>query len=172
MKLKKLNQAGFTHWIAMGLFALIFASVGYRVLTASHAATPASVASSIASPTGLQLNDASTTEASLKWAPSATAGVTYSILRNGTKVGSTDDFTTNYLDTGLSPNTTYSYTITAQVGKNVSSPSPALNVSTGATTTPITSCNSTTTSSGGNYVLTGNITFTETAGLPCINFNN
>src|SRR5580692_10170634 len=43
MKLFKITQDGFAHWIPMIMFVVIFAFIGYRVLIASHAATPSSV---------------------------------------------------------------------------------------------------------------------------------
>ena len=52
MKFFKLNEEGLTHWLVIGLFFLLFAAVGYRVLKASHAApsNPASYKVNIGRP--------------------------------------------------------------------------------------------------------------------------
>jgi hypothetical protein len=126
----------------------------------------------IASPTALQLNDASTTEAALTWTASATTGVTgYNVFRNGKLVGTTDSYTVNYLDSSLTPGTAYSYTVTAQVSSKISSPSSALSVTTGSSTTAINSCGKTLTS-GGNYILTSNLSVTPTSNYQCLTASN
>jgi hypothetical protein len=43
MKTKKMNQEGITHYLLPVLFVLIIAVIGVRLLTASHAATPADI---------------------------------------------------------------------------------------------------------------------------------
>jgi glucose/arabinose dehydrogenase len=64
-------------------------------------------------PTGLAATAISSTQINLSWTASTdnVAVTGYQILRNGTQVGSST--TTTFSDTGLSPNTTYSYTVRA-----------------------------------------------------------
>ncbi len=82
-------------------------------------------------PTNLAPSTIMATSVSLHWtASSATQGVTgYNILRNGAKVATSA--TTTYTDTGLTPSTSYTYTLTAydSVG-DTSVASAALTVTT------------------------------------------
>lgn len=168
----KLDDRGFTHHFVVPVLVMVVVGVlGIHVLKASHAEQLPTTSTSIASPVNLQLNDASTTEASLIWTPTYKSNVTYNILRNGTKVGSTNGYTANYLDTGLTPGNSYTYTVTAQKGTQVSPQSGPLIVSTGTTTTPITSCGASIVT-GGNYVLTSNLTVSPTANYDCLNVSN
>ena len=84
-----------------------------------------------AAPTGLsaQATAGTSDQVDLSWTGSAGA-TGYDVLRNGTKVGSTS--VTTYHDSGLSPSTTYSYTVTATNSAGSSGPS---NTAT-ATTNP------------------------------------
>ena len=58
---------------------------------------------------------ASATSVNISWTPSPLNDgvVSYSIYRNGTKVGETVGTETTYTDTGLSPQTTYVYSVAA-----------------------------------------------------------
>jgi glucose/arabinose dehydrogenase/chitodextrinase len=90
-----------------------------------------------AAPTGLSATAASVSRIDLSWtAATDNIGVTgYRILRNGTQVGTTTGATT-FSDTGLTPATTASYTVTAVDGAgNVSPPSSAATGTTLADTT-------------------------------------
>ena len=79
---------------------------GIEVVTSTAANTPPT------SPSNLAVTVASSTQINLSWTASATSGVTYTVLRNGTAVA--DGLTaTAYNDSGLTPSTTYSYTIEA-----------------------------------------------------------
>jgi chitodextrinase len=82
-------------------------------------------------PTGLQMTSRSQTAVSLDWDPAfdnvKVAG--YVVLRNGRQVGTS--FEPGFTDTGLTPQTVYSYTVTAfDAAGNVSAPSAALPVTT------------------------------------------
>jgi chitodextrinase len=72
-------------------------------------------------PTGL--NSPSQTDSTINLAWTASTGgsgsTSYNIYRNGTKVGTSS--TTSYTDTGLSANTSYSYTISAYGNNNATS---------------------------------------------------
>jgi Fibronectin type III domain len=66
-------------------------------------------------PTGLTATAAGPNEIDLSWKPSTDAsGVTgYTIRRNGSVVASTNSTATTFADTGLTPSTTYGYTVDA-----------------------------------------------------------
>ncbi|HUD10398.1 MAG TPA: fibronectin type III domain-containing protein [Candidatus Saccharimonadales bacterium] len=158
-KRNELNQKGFGHHVILPLIVIaLITIVGVRVMLASHAAAP-TFSATVSPPTNLALNTASTTDAALTWSPSTTSGVTYSVLENGTAIGTTDSYTTNYLATGLTPGEQYTYSVEAVSGSDHSAPTASLAVTTGTTTKPITSCGTTITKSG-DYVLTGNIKYT------------
>ena len=137
------------------VFALLFGTIGVKLLTGSHAATPLT-STSLPTPTNVAVNNVSTTKAALTWSPVSTAGVSYKVLRNGTVVGTTDAHTTNYLDTGLTPGTAYVYTVAAQKSTDSSLPSTPLSVTTGAKTTVLKACGVVSTS--GDYVLNADLT--------------
>jgi chitodextrinase len=90
-------------------------------------------------PGGLVANPTGPTGASLSWG-AATDNITvvsYVVSRNGTQVAMST--TTSYIDSGLTPATTYSYRVAAvDEAGNVSPSSPTANVTTGAVsdTTP------------------------------------
>ena len=67
--------------------------------------TPTNVVATLASPTSVNLS----------WTPSPQNDgvISYSIYRNGTKVGETVGTETTFTDTGLSPQTTYVYSVAA-----------------------------------------------------------
>lgn len=86
-------------------------------------------------PTGLNSTGQSPTSIDLSWAASTddTAVTGYHVYRNGVQVGSPT--TTTYSDTGLTPNTSYSYTVSAyDAASNESAHSSALPQSTLADT--------------------------------------
>lgn len=85
-------------------------------------------------PSGLTVTGTTSSSVSLSWTASTDpAGVTgYSVYRNGAKVATVT--TTGYTDSGLSPATSYQYTVTAQdAAGNVSAASAAV---TGTTAAP------------------------------------
>ena len=89
-------------------------------------------------PTNLHGTAVSSSEVDLSWSSSTGgSGVAgYKVLRNGTVVGATFA-TTSYADTGLSPSTTYTYTVKAfDSAGNLSAPSSAVQVTTGPDTQP------------------------------------
>jgi hypothetical protein len=150
---RKINQQGFSLHFLLPLIVIVgIAYVGYRLLVASHAAT-------IAAPTGLDSNGVTTSSVSLRWKSTANAaGLSYSVLRNGSVIASNiDTLTTNYLDKGLSPNQKYSYSVETVGNGATSAPSKTLNVTTAASTTAISSCE--TISTPGNYVLDSDLSF-------------
>jgi len=90
-------------------------------------------------PTGLTATSVSATAVSLSWTASTdNVGVTsYTVLRNGVAIGSSP--TTSFTDTGVSPSTTYSYTVKANdAAGNASAPSSLLTVTTPAGTGVLT----------------------------------
>ncbi len=99
---------------------------------ASTDTTPPSI------PTNLTATAASSTQINLAWTASTdNVGVTgYNIYRAGTKVGSTA--ATSYSDTGLTPSTTYSYTVAAyDAAGNVSAQSTAASAATTASSSTL-----------------------------------
>nr|AKP45383.1 alpha-amylase [Cystobacter sp. Cbv34]QQZ45548.1 CysT [synthetic construct] len=100
-------------------------STALSVATLTPDTTPPSV------PSGLTASGTTSSSVALAWTASTdNYGVAnYEVLRNGTQVASVTG--TTYSDTGLSPSTTYSYTVRARdAAGNVSSPSTALSVTT------------------------------------------
>jgi pullulanase len=88
-------------------------------------------------PTNLTATAITYTSVTLSWtASTSSAGVAgYNIIRNGTKVGTSTS--TSYMDTGLSPSTSYSYTVSAyDASGNTSDASAAFTVTTLAISAP------------------------------------
>ena len=94
-------------------------------------------ASGPAAPANLTATAVSSTQINLSWTASTTSGVTYTVLRGGTEVATGISGTT-YSDTGLSPSTTYSYTVEAVNSSGTSSPSNTATATTQAG--PCTNC--------------------------------
>ena len=90
----------------------------------------------LAAPTNLVAGTVTYDSVSLSWTASSSSGVTgYSVYRSGTKIGSST--TTSYTDTGLTPATVYSYTVTAyNASGETSSPSAALSITTASPVAP------------------------------------
>lgn len=154
------------------VFVPLFVLFGTGYIFLTHASPNAY----ITPPTGLALDDASTTEAAITWSATTYPDITgYQIYRNSTLIGSTDQYTTNYLDQNLTPGTTYSYTVEAVDGASSSFASTALSVTTGQTSQlqVITSCGDTQEGNAGayngsgNYVLNSNLTTPANFGV-CI----
>jgi chitodextrinase len=83
-------------------------------------------------PTGLVATATSSSQINVAWAAStdvenASAQLVYNVYRNGTKVAITAAGVTSYSDTGLSPATSYSYTVAAvdPAGNTSAASSPA-----------------------------------------------
>jgi hypothetical protein len=90
-------------------------------------------------PTGLKATPVSGTQVDLSWtASSDTVGVAgYKVFRNGTQIATTT--TTSYSDTGVAPNTPYSYFVKAyDFGNNDSDPSGTVNLTTPGASTVLT----------------------------------
>jgi chitodextrinase len=90
-------------------------------------------------PTNLQATSVSLSQINLSWSASTdNVGVSgYRIYRDGTQIGSTANIT--YQDAGLSPSTTYSYTVSAfDAAGNESGQSTASQATTTGDTTPPT----------------------------------
>ena len=84
-------------------------------------------------PTGLSGNPVSATQIDLTWTAASDTGGSglagYRVYRDGVQVGTTSQ--TSYSDTGLSPDTTYAYTVSAYDNAlNESAPSSPVNVTT------------------------------------------
>src|SRR5258708_6399281 len=92
-------------------------------LTVSSGTTPPSV------PTGLSASAASSSQINLTWNASTGSVAGYKIFRGGSQVGTSG--ATSYSDTGLSPSTTYSYTVAAYDGAgNTSAQSSGVSATT------------------------------------------
>lgn len=91
------------------------------------ATTPAGDGQAPSVPTNVAAAPQSTSSILVTWTASTdNVGVTgYKVYRNGTQVGTPTG--TSYTDTGLNPNTTYSYTVSAHdaIGNNSAESSPA-----------------------------------------------
>ena len=86
-----------------------------------------------AAPTGLAVGSVTSTSVALSW--SAVSGATsYDVYRGGSRVGSATG--TSYTDTGLSPSTGYSYTVTAVNAAGEGPASAAVTATTGSAYTP------------------------------------
>ncbi len=84
-------------------------------------------------PGGVSGAATSTTAATLSWSPSTddSGVVGYDVFRNGAVVASVAGSITTYSDTGLSPATTYQYSVSARDSAgNSSGPSPSVSVTT------------------------------------------
>ena len=157
---------------ARGSRALVLA-VGCSVAALmAVVATPALAA--VPPPTNVHANAEGSTQVALAWTAS-TAGTSgagaitsYKVLRNGSQIGTTDPFTTNYLDTGRSANTAYTYTVIAVSGSNASAPSTSASPTTAASVQTLTQC-STTPYGGGHYALGANLV--APVGQPCLQFS-
>ena len=86
-----------------------------------------------ATPQGLAVNNTSATSVSLSW-DSAAYAQGYDILRNGAVVDSTTS--TQFVDSGLSANTAYTYVIRAYNSDGQSSPSASVSATTDSEVTP------------------------------------
>ncbi|MET7029685.1 fibronectin type III domain-containing protein, partial [Sediminicola luteus] len=91
-------------------------------------------------PTNLTASAITATSFTLTWDASSDLGggpiTNYEIFQDGISIGTTGGATTTFNVTGLSPNTTYSYTVTATDGTNTSAQSVALDVTTTGDVTP------------------------------------
>lgn len=83
-----------------------------------------------AAPTGLAVTGTTTSSVSLSWtAPSGTV-TSYSVYRNGSKVGTPAG--TSYTDSGLTASTSYTYTVTASNSAGESATSSSVSATTAA----------------------------------------
>ena len=80
-----------------------------------------------AAPSGLAAGEVGTTTVALSWSPAATASG-YKVLRNGVQVAAPSD--TAYVDTGLTPKTTYVYTVKANNVAGDSAASTPISITT------------------------------------------
>jgi chitodextrinase len=100
--------------------------------------TGASCSAAPSAPTGLAASSTTTTGTSLNWsaarAPSGCSIASYTIYQNGTSIGTTTN--TNFDVTGLSPGTTYNFTVAASDAFGASEQSSAAKVTTGTQNTP------------------------------------
>jgi hypothetical protein len=88
-------------------------------------------------PTGLATSDRTTSSVELVWSGPATGPVPdqYEILQDGTEAGSVQGSTTDYLDAGLDPGTSYQFSVVAIRDGKQSPPSRTITVKT--TTPPL-----------------------------------
>jgi chitodextrinase len=107
-------------------------TTGVMSLRPSQSQTPSDTIAPT-TPTGLSASAVSTSAINLSWSPSTdnTAVTGYKIYRGGVQIGTAT--TNSYSDTGLSANTTYSYTVSAYDGAgNNSTQSTAVSATTQA----------------------------------------
>ena len=109
-------------------------------LTAMLFVTTAAPVAATTAPALVQAQGLSGTVAEILWSPVASAtGTTYKVYRNGTFVGGSPITSTIYDDTGRTPNTAYTYTVTAIVSaveSSQSAPSIATTQGPADTTVP------------------------------------
>lgn len=126
-------------------------------------------------PSGLGATAASSTQINLSWTASTDeTGVTgYHVYRNGTQVAALGNVT-SFNDTGLSPSTTYSYTVSAFDSLHESAQSSSVNGTTQAGTTTetmgLTTVPSGTDGGNGNMLLAQQATLTQSGTLTSISF--
>lgn len=91
-------------------------------------------------PTGLAAASTTSTSTTLNWNPPTSIGVgncgnvTYTIYQNGAKIGTSS--TTSFIVSGLSPSTTYAFTVAASDNAGMGPQSASLQVMTGSGATP------------------------------------
>ena len=88
------------------------------------------ITTTISAPTDITSPSQTSNSITLQWDASQdssypASSLTYSISRNGQQVGTTSAGATTYTDTGLNPDTTYSYTITASDSASTTSAASA-----------------------------------------------
>lgn len=129
-------------------------------------------------PTNVVVTLVSATSATVTWTPSPLNDgvISYSIYRNGTKVGESE--TTSFTDTGLAQQTTYVYSVAANCTGGVISDRSAETTQSTVTTVDITpptvvasSANPPNNSTGVSSVATAVITFSEPMDPNTINTN-
>jgi alpha-tubulin suppressor-like RCC1 family protein len=123
-------------------------------------------------PTNVHVVAVGTTQVALAWSkPTGGESITgYEVLREGARAGTTDQYTTRFLDaaSGLEAGKHYRYTVVSLQRSEKSAPStPALELETAGSATPITECSS---HSTGHYVLTGNLSYAP--GHKCLAFES
>jgi len=110
-------------------FGLGSQSAGINVTTLA-----ASCAASLSAPTGLAASNTTSTSTTISWSavtPPANCSVSgYSVFQNGTSIGTST--TTSFNVTGLSPSTTYTFTVAATDSFGTGAQSSGLNVTTSA----------------------------------------
>src|SRR5262249_41125923 len=105
-------------------------------LVVNTPALPAADTTPPSVPTGLNASGVTATQATISWTASRdNVGVAgYRVFRNGVQVGTAT--ATNFVNSGLAPNTLYSYTVSAyDAAGNSSVESSALSVTTSANST-------------------------------------
>lgn len=138
-KTRRLRR-GYVNWPTVAhvvelAFAIVIFAGGQNLFVELVGADPDITPPSV--PANLTLSGRSASDVDLSWDASTddTAVTGYHVYRDGTLVGSPT--TTTYDDAGLTPNTTYSYTVSAfDAAANESAQSTALPVTTLADTSP------------------------------------
>jgi chitodextrinase len=117
--------------------ASMSSSDNWAMQMATFYSSSASCAAAPSAPTGLAASGTTSSSTNLSWnavTPPANCTITsYKVLQNGTSIGTTSS--TSYAVTGLSPSTTYTFTVEATDSYGTSAASSPLNV-----TTPAASC--------------------------------
>ena len=144
--------------------------------SATVTVTPAADTTPPSVPTGLTATAVSSSQINLSWnASTDNVGVTgYRIYRNGTQIGAAT--TNSYSDTGLSANTTYSYTVSAyDAAGNTSSQSSSASATTqssggGTFTMGLTSIAPSDNSGDGNYLIAYKTTLPQSGTVQSLSF--
>ncbi len=124
-------------------FSTVFSSTGSKTVTVSGNGTSATCIVNVSAPdtqapsvpTGLSATAASSTQINLAWAASTdNVGVAgYNIYRNGSTTPTGTTITNSFSDTGLTPSTTYQYTVAAyDAASNTSTQSTNVSATTSA----------------------------------------
>jgi len=121
-----------------GQIVIVFTTVVNNVLVSGIEvnAVTASCTAAPGTPTGMTASSTTSTGTTLVWnavTPPANCTVTtYLVYKNGTQIGSTGSAGTSWQVTGLSPSTTYTFTVAAVDSAGTSGQSTGLNVTTTA----------------------------------------
>ncbi|HWP20954.1 MAG TPA: PHB depolymerase family esterase [Burkholderiaceae bacterium] len=120
-----------------------------------HVASGAPSAS-LPAPTGVQTSGATSSSMVISWA-AVQGAAGYNVYRDGTKVNATAVSGTSYTDNGLSPGTTYQWTVRAVNAQGAEGPpsAPATGTTTGTAAVCFTSSNYAHVSAGRAYVSMG-----------------
>src|SRR5947199_3545655 len=115
-----------------GTATLASATDWYAVCAVFHLA-PATPQEPPSTPAGLEATSVASTRVALAWSPSTGSVAGYTVYRDGAAIGTARPDTTIFLDPGVMPSTTYTYSVDAfDLANDHSAPSLPLTVTTPA----------------------------------------